>query len=507
MEAARNPSVAKAFDVGVMDQRRDEGLQTTSHCASSTPTHHRRSSTGYSTNASPRAHRGRLAGRHCDVRASEQASRPLAVVQSGPRLVTTDGSVSAMATADNGFTLTDEQRQSLSASWLRRLAGEAGYDVSQSSLSFAPFIIGPQDGFHIYVTPSAEHPWVNAVASDPAQQEEIDALAQKSGDLAAASDLGGHLWYTITLASEPFGIDATFMDRLQEILTNQSRFVGWARLGSSILLEFREELPDGQTVAEDNPFVVHQAIIDVHIAVPGPARGPLSDPIANQIAEAVAAICTFALGRAVNLPPGIFPAPDDAVAELDSRRLDPQIGTLTRHGVPLDIFEDLFLRGGRQSVDRARNAFLSYDSAIRQRREQVALILFVVAAECLTNPYQPWKTERLTTRFIKFFDELMPDDLDALIQHDNFEVAFDVNRGSRTARALRREFLSAIYNQRSEPVHEGLSASFQGLAGMGGRAGQRRALASIFAQNAILRFLESPRTTLIGHPATAPKES
>jgi hypothetical protein len=417
-------------------------------------------------------------------------------------------SLGAVPTDQDGLVLTDEQRQALSASWLLRFGGEAGYDVSQTSLSFAPFIIGPQDDrFHIEVIPAAEHPWITAVASDPAQQDRVDELARRSGDMAAVGDLGGHVWYSATIASEPFGIDATFMDRLQEILTNQSRFVGWARLGSWILLEFREELPDGQTVAEDNPFVVHQAIIDVHIAAPGPARGPLTEPIANRTLEEVAAVCTFALGRAINLPPVIFPAEYGAVADLDNRRLDPNIGTLTRHGVLLDIYEDLFLRGGGESVDRARNALLSYDSAIRQQREQVALILYVVAAECLTNPYQAWKTERLTTRFITFFDELMPDDLDALVQHDNFEAAFEVNRGSRTARALRREFLSAIYNQRSEPVHEGLSASFRGFAGMGGRAGQRRALASIFAQNAILRFLESPRTTLIGHPATAPDES
>lgn len=288
---------------------------------------------------------------------------------------------------------------------------------------------------------------------------------------------------------------------------NQTRFVGWGRVSSGILVEFREELPEGQPNPEDNPFVVHRSLIDIHIAAPGPARGPLTEPMAHRVLEEVAAVCTFFLGRAVDFPPIIFPAQDSSVAELDTKLSDPSIGTLTRNGVLLDIYEDLFLRGGLESVNRTRNALLSYDSAIRQNREQVALILYVVAAECLTNPYQPWKTERLTKRFIEFFDELMPDDLDALVQHGNFEAAFGIRRGSRSARALRREFLNTIYNQRSEPVHEGLSASFRGMAGMGGPAHLRRALASQFAQNAILRFLEAPRTTLIGHPATAPDES
>ncbi|WP_131832048.1 hypothetical protein [Mycobacteroides abscessus] len=412
-----------------------------------------------------------------------------------------------MPTAGDGLTLTDEQRQSLSASWLVRFVSEAGYDVSQMSLSFSPFIIGPQvEGFHIEVTRATEFPWITVVASDPARQEHIDELARCSGDRAVAGDFGGHVWYSATLVSEPSVIALPYMDRLLEQLMNQSRFVGWGRISSEILLHFREELPEGQSDSDDNPFVVHRSLIEVHIAVPGPARGPLTEPIAHRCLEEVAAACTFFLGRAVDFPPVINPAEDGAVADLNNKRSDPNVGTLTRNGVMLDIYEGLLARGGLESMNRVRNALLSYDSAIRQHREQVALILYVVAAECLTNPYQSWKTERLTTRFIKFFDELMPSDLDALVQHNNFEAAFGISRGNRSARALRREFLSTIYNQRSEPVHEGLSTSFQGFGGIGGPAQLRRALASQFAQSAILRFLESPRTTLIGHPATAPEE-
>jgi hypothetical protein len=88
------------------------------------------------------------------------------------------------------------------------------------------------------------------------------------------------------------------------------------------------------------------------------------------------------------------------------------LGTLARHGMPLDIF--YLAVADRDSWARLRGALLSYDAALRQQREQVGVILYVVAAECLTNPFQPWKTERLTTRFIKFFDELMPGDLDSM---------------------------------------------------------------------------------------------
>jgi hypothetical protein len=54
--------------------------------------------------------------------------------------------------------------------------------------------------------------------------------------------------------------------------------------------------------------------------------------------ELMAAICTFALGRPVNLPPTVMPAPDEMLADLDIRSTDITILTLARHGMPLDMF-------------------------------------------------------------------------------------------------------------------------------------------------------------------------
>jgi hypothetical protein len=144
------------------------------------------------------------------------------------------------------------------------------------------------------------------------------------------------------------------------------------------------------------------------------------------------------------------------LAELETRRTDMTILTSARHGMPLDMFH-LVALGDMDSWARLQGALLSYDAAIRQQREQVAVILYVVAAECLTNPFQPWKTERLTTRFIKFFDELMPGELDSMVQHGNFEQAFGIVRGSKSPKTLRRLMLDSLYGFRSEPVHEGLA--------------------------------------------------
>lgn len=73
-----------------------------------------------------------------------------------------------------------DQRQGLSASWLRRLLGEAGYDVSQTSSSpDHPFIIGPQDGLQITATPLDSPPWIVAESSDQERQGEVDELVQR----------------------------------------------------------------------------------------------------------------------------------------------------------------------------------------------------------------------------------------------------------------------------------------------------------------------------------------
>jgi hypothetical protein len=125
----------------------------------------------------------------------------------------------------------------------------------------------------------------------------------------------------------------------------------------------------------------------------------------------------------------------------------------------------------------------------------------VVAAESLTTPNTPWRLQQLTKRFINFFDELMPSDLDQIVAHDNFEEAFDIRRGNRTARVLRRELLDHIYAYRSGQLHEGLRPTYRGLV-MGSFPinETRRGLLGDFAEAAILRYIEAPRVSLIGHP-------
>jgi hypothetical protein len=414
---------------------------------------------------------------------------------------------------DPAIELRPDQRQALAASWLRRYLGDAGWDVSSTSLSLEhPFIIGPQDGLHVTVTRTESPPWIAAESSDQDRQSEVEELVKRSGDSASVvlrteEDFGGVVWYTCTLTDEPPNLaDGMFFSRMQQLLHTPARIAGWVRLASDILLHFREDgsnLPDGG--AEGETILFHpRALIDVYVAVQGPADGPFTRPIANQCMEVVAAICTFALGRPINLPPTVWPVAGlraELLPELMTRREDTTLMTLARQGIALDMIFHLAV-ADRDSWRRLLGALLSFDAALRQQREQVATILFIVAAECLTNPFQSWRKKRLTTRFIKFFDALMPDDLNSMVQHGNFEQAFNIVRGSKSEGKLRELYLDRLYELRSDPVHEGLAMAFEGFASPG-IASQRRMLVAWFAEWAILRYLQSPCTSLIGRPSGA----
>lgn len=125
----------------------------------------------------------------------------------------------------------------------------------------------------------------------------------------------------------------------------------------------------------------------------------------------------------------------------------------------------------------------------------------MVVAECLTRLSTPWRDAKITKRFIEFFDGLMPDELDQMVAHGNFETVFGIRRGTRTTRPLRREMLELIYEYWPGNLHTGLRPSSRGFpSGFDTGEGMRRALFVDFAESAILCYLSSPRSSIIGHP-------
>lgn len=396
-------------------------------------------------------------------------------------------------------------RRKLLADWFAQLARDSGMNFSQHGTSGQAFTIGAPDDFHVTAHFVDAPPFLKFVGSDPARQSAVDRLVPMAVAKVEHGDFGSAVWYSSQLHEIQFTLasssSSSSMGSLFQRLGSQTRIVGWRHLGPSILLEFREILKEGEEEGKQR-LLAPPALVHVHIAAPGPAAGYFSSQVAHSVIETVAAICTFALGRPVSLPPTLFPSKDDAIAKLTERRSDHSMLTLARKHVGLDIFSPVAVPGGFDLFRRARSALITYDAAVQQQRDSVACILYVVAAECLTTPNTVWRHSKLTKRFVEFFDELMPDQLDTIVAHGNFEDAFELRRGNRTARSLRRALLDRIYDYRSGQLHKGITPSYQGFAiGSDMQNEVRRGLFADFAEGAILRYLAAPRSSLVGHPS------
>jgi hypothetical protein len=388
----------------------------------------------------------------------------------------------------------------LLADWFGRLAIDAGLDLSQHGSSGDSFTLGSPASYNVRAEFIKEEPYLRFIPSDSTHDELIAKLSAGAVGRVAAMDFGGEVWYSTELHELQWTMSSPqFMGTLLQRLGNQTRIVGWRRLGGDVLLEFTEEATKADGEAS---LLAPKAVVKVHIAVPGPRPGHFASHIAHSVVEVVGSICTFALGRPVTLPHVIFPAKKEKWEPAAARRADTTILTLARKGVPLDIMGWAWRRGGFSVFERLRSALLTFDAGVRQEHDAVASILYVVAAECLTTPAPSWRTNKLTTRFRKFYDELMPDALDQIVRHRNFEEAIGVRRGNRAPRALRKKTLERIYSFRSGQLHEGLDPSYRGFLA-DPVANIRRGLFSDFAEAAILGFIGAPRSSIIGHPMFA----
>jgi hypothetical protein len=234
---------------------------------------------------------------------------------------------------------------------------------------------------------------------------------------------------------------------------------GARRLSDRVLLDFHSELPVDPTAQQ---LFAPPAKIDVTVFAPGPTAGDLAQRTAAGVAETVAAISAFALGRVVEGPPVIFPAPKDKATAALARRHEPAIMGLARDGISLGIFGDFAVLAGLDGMLRMRGALLSYHAALQQASPDVAMMLMVSAIEALIVPRPEWRKDKATKRFIVALEDLCPAVIDALVNHANVEQAFAYKRkGSPKSR--RRQILNEIYAQRSNPTHSGIGLTGGGM--------------------------------------------
>lgn len=134
----------------------------------------------------------------------------------------------------------------LLADWFVRLAGDHGLEFGQRSSADDRFTIGDPNAFHVVADLIEAAPFLRFVASDSSHQDLVDRISMEASLRVDAADFGGTVWYStelheIELEFSPFSLMGPFLQRLG----SQTRIAGWRRLGSSILLEFVEDTPEG----------------------------------------------------------------------------------------------------------------------------------------------------------------------------------------------------------------------------------------------------------------------
>jgi hypothetical protein len=380
-----------------------------------------------------------------------------------------------------------------------------GLSLSQRGQNSNQLTFGNGAGRDVVASFVDDPPYLAFVASLPQDVELVKKAAALAAKRVAANDLGGEVWYSFGLNEAELNLFSALGGITPLILRlgTQVRIAGWRRLGPSVLLEFREG--PSQDGNPESPLLAPPAIVDVHLAVPGPQAGFFSDFVAHSAVETIAAICTFALGRPVNAPPMVAPAKDPVVGKYSQLKSDTSILTLARKGVALDIVAFVPQPGGFDVFSRLRSALITFDAAMRQGRDSVASVLYVVAAESLTVPSTNWRDKRLAARFTDFYLDAIASDLDVIAAHSNFEDAFDIKRGTKSPASLRKQLLTRIYDLRSGHVHEGLPPSNRSMyLATNFAADMQRPLIHDFAEASILSYLTNPRSSLIGHPKLYP---
>lgn len=393
----------------------------------------------------------------------------------------------------------------LLADWFIHFASKAGLNLPQRGQGQNQLTLGSPATQEVVARFTEGPPFLEFVPKTGTDAKAVAEAASLATAKIAANDFGGVVWYNFELCETDFNFFSPHggIGSLVLRLGTQQRILGWRRLGAPILLEFVEG--PSKEANPDRPLLAAPAIVHVHVAVPGPAAGFFSDFVAHGIIEPISAICGFALGRPVDPPPALFPSRDGKSDEAARRQRDPSVLTLARKTVSLDIFSPTSVDGGLDWSSRARSALITFDAAMRQERDSVASILYVVAAESLTVPSAKWREHRLTARFVDFYLRELAPALDTIVAHGNFEEAFDIRRHGKRPESLRKRLLLKIYGVRSRQVHEGLLPTYRGMFGVHNTAADmQRALIHDFAEAAILSYLGAPRSSLLGHPALDP---
>lgn len=397
----------------------------------------------------------------------------------------------------------------LFADFFVRFAIEAGFDLSKEGRGWSDqqYTIGTVTAKFLSAEPYLEFSCTDQSKAQMVQSAVSKAHAHVGALLHGQPSNLQVVWYSAKLSEQPFSFNTPFDggSSLVMRLQLQWNFVGWLTLGDMVLVECVPIAPNGEA-APPVMSVNLPVSITVHVGVRAPRAGYFSDHLAHTVVETAVAICSFATMRSLRPPGGLFPAEAGSIPDLTAHLTDPKMQRLARRGHSVAIFETIGRPGGQEYLRRLRAALLTFDAALSTEHEDIACMLYVVAAECLmslSKQEAPWRDNRLTARFLWFFEMLMSTDLDVLVAHGNFETTFGIKRGKKKATTLRKHLLNEIYEFRSQLVHAGRRQSYSPFSEVMESRSARRGIFAEFAEMAIIRYIESPRTGIDGHPNLA----
>ena len=403
------------------------------------------------------------------------------------------------------YVITERPRQLLFVNWVQYLIGErlgpiASWQGGPES-DYWEFQLSEDRKIRLEIKAPKFRLKVDRPHSDRQAVREIVAEAWRN---TQALNLGPGLWYRTQFSSEvnllgPLG-QLHFIRLMSE--HPRRRVTGPIRFSNSVLFEFDQKATDPSPITPPN-FTV-----DVTLRAPGPGPGPFTQMSVLEQATFIRSILAYSTAASIQHPDGwmSFPAKQDAIESAQRHLADSTVGEITVDGIVLAprIFGDFASMaqqtGNFELIRRLQGSLYSYEQALHQDSEYIALILLVTAIEALTVPnVHGWNEKRLVARFSSFVQQAAPDAVQEIMSHGNFKQAF----GSYTSR---RRFLSEVYGHRSRPLHTGFVANrVLGMPGnFAGEGGIRVALVSELCRACIKSFLEAPFSSLIGHPKIAP---
>jgi hypothetical protein len=382
-------------------------------------------------------------------------------------------------------------------SWIYRLcADEFGVTGHGSSGQPGGWTLNLASGKSVQVAPHGKR-HMTFRTDDERVAKRLDDIGVSAVERALRGDTGSTIWWRTGFKSTPFGVGNLLglqgirVLSEQRLLAPEEGIDGTAYVSTSVT--YAGDPSDAPMLSGG------EMETEVTFRTPGPSHTAFADQIAHQAAGMVRAYLSLATGLMFQgVPMSVFPARPEHV-ETAQRRL--------REGVPelwflcddrqrqVPIWPALAHLGADKDLHERIRGFLGcYEVAISQTSSDAAIAFLVAAIEALGTPPTSWRREKTVQRFMSFVSDLAPDTLDRILGHANFADAFGPKKSHRS-------FLDHLHDLRSRPFHGGLvPVSTNHVENPGG---VRIALASELARDVLARFLDPPRTPLVGHPMTA----